>query len=109
MLKISVITTDQTFVKDLNSAAIEGVRADHRPTMAYDSAEHVLEIVITAATSVGLKLVADWLLARLKNAPPPTQLTINSQTINAENVVTVINNYIDAQPTPKAPDKKTPE
>jgi hypothetical protein len=102
MLEISVITTDQTFVKDLNSSGIEGVRADHRPTMAYDSAEHVLEIVVTAAGPVALKFLADWLLARLRKAPT-TQLTINHQTINAENVVTVINNFIDTPPKPKPP------
>jgi hypothetical protein len=42
MFEIPVRTTDRTFVEDLNSAGIEGVRADYRPTMAYDSAAHVL-------------------------------------------------------------------
>jgi len=100
MLELSVITTDQTFVKDLNSAGIEGVRAEHRPTMAYDSAEHILEIVVGAAAPVALKFVADWLLARLKKAPPPTQLTINHQNTNAQNLVTIINNFINTPPKP---------
>jgi hypothetical protein len=69
--------------------------------MAFDSADHILTIVVTAAASTGLRLVAEWILSRLRGAPPPTQLTINNQTVNAENVVTVINNYIDTQPKPK--------
>ena len=101
MIEMTVITTDQTFLENLNSAGIGGVRADYRPTMAFNSDEHILTIVLTVVGSTALKLLADWILARLKNAPAPTQLTINNQTINAENVVTVVTNYIDTQPDPK--------
>jgi hypothetical protein len=94
MTKIKIYTTDQTFLDDLNAARIEGVEADYRPEMAFDTgAETILTIVVSAVASTGLKLFADWFLSRLKNSPPPTQLTINSQTVNAENVVTIINNF----------------
>ena len=94
MTEIKIYTTDQTLLRDLNAAGIEGVKADYRPEMAFDTgAETILTIVVSAAASTGLKLFADWLLSRLNNSPPPTQLTINSQTVNAENVVTIINNF----------------
>jgi len=105
MLELKVITTDQAFVDDLNSAGIKGVRADYRPTMAYDSAEHILEIVVTASTAAVLKLVGDWIIARFKTKSPTTQITINNQTIiNGETVVTVIQNCIDTYKDKK--DKK---
>lgn len=93
MTEIKIYTTDQTFLDDLNAARIEGVEASYRPTMAFDTAETIFTIVVSAAASTGLKLFADWLLSRLKNSPPPTRLTINSQTVNADNVVTIINNF----------------
>lgn len=97
MLEISVITTDQTFVKDLNSAGIEGVQAESRPTMAFDSTEHIQEIVVMALTSTGLKLAAEWLVGRLKK-DPSKQIIVNNQTINnnnADNIVIIFNNYTD--------------
>jgi hypothetical protein len=71
MIELTIITTDQTFLKDLNFAEIEGVSAEYRPTMAFDTAETILTIVVTAVASTGLKLLADWALSRLKNTPPP--------------------------------------
>jgi hypothetical protein len=92
MIEIKIYTTDQTFIDDLNAAGIEGVKADCRPEMAFDiGTETILTIVVTAAITKGVGLFADWLLSRLRNSPPPTQLTINSQTVNAQNVVTIIN------------------
>jgi hypothetical protein len=96
MLKLRVITTDEKFVEDLNSAGIEGVRASYRPTMAYDSAEHIFEIVVTAGTGAILKLVGEWTINRFKRNPPK-EITINNQTIiNAETIQTVINICINA-------------
>jgi hypothetical protein len=105
MLKLKVITTDQRFVEDLNSAGIKGVRADYRPAMAYDTGgEHVFEIVVTAATAGMLKLVGDWIIDRFKRTPP-TQITINNQTIiNAETIQNAINICIDVN-TDKDKDK----
>ncbi len=65
-LKIKIMTTDGTFVEGLNGAGIKGVRAEYRPTMAYDSAEHICEIVVTAIGSTALKLAADWIIAHWK-------------------------------------------
>jgi hypothetical protein len=98
MFELSVITTHQSFVEGLNSAGIEGVRAKYRPTMAYDTGvEHVLEIIVTAATAEGLRLTANWIVRYLKREPP-REITINNQTINnAENVVMIVHNHIEAQ------------
>ena len=99
MLELRILTMHQTFVKNLNAAGIKGVRAEYRPTMAYDTAEeHILEIVVTSVTSLGLKLAADWIVGYLKSKPPK-DTTINSQTIinNGENVVMIVNNYVEAQ------------
>ena len=69
MFELRVITMHQTFVEALNAAGIEGVRAEYRPTMAYDTAhEHILEIVVTSATSAGLKLAADWIVGYLASS-----------------------------------------
>ena len=98
-MEISVLTTDQTFVEGLNAAGIQGVRAEYRPTMAYDSTEHICEIVIVAIGTVGLHLVADWIVARW-NKEKPKQMDLNKVTINnADQIVTVINNYIESQST----------
>jgi hypothetical protein len=95
MLEISVTTTDQSFVQDFNSAGIEGVRADYRPTMAFDSFEHVLQIVVESVTAAGLKLAIDWIIERRKKAPT-NQITVNSQVIeNSGNVIIIINNPTD--------------
>jgi hypothetical protein len=93
MIEIKLYTTDQKFLDDLNAAGIEGVEADYRPEMAFDSHESILTVVITVGATAGLKFLGDWILSRLKTSPPPTQLTINHTTINAENVVTIINNF----------------
>jgi hypothetical protein len=92
MIEIRIHTTDQTFLNDLNAAGIEGIRADSRPKMAFDTAESIWTIVITVGATAGLKFLGDWMLSRLKQSPPPTHLTINHTTINAQNVVTIINN-----------------
>ncbi|HTT85642.1 MAG TPA: hypothetical protein VMF67_19365 [Rhizomicrobium sp.] len=97
MFEITVMTTDHAFVGDLNSAGIEGVRAQYRPTMAYDDARGVVEIVVTAAAVEGLKLAGHWIADRFRKAPAD-QMVINNQNItNSDNVVTTINIYIDAQ------------
>jgi hypothetical protein len=97
MLEIRVFTTDQSFVGDLNSASIEGVKAKYRPTMAYDSAEHVFEIIITVAAPVALTLIKNLLVERLKKEVPK-QLVIHNQVVNnAEGVVIIFQNIIDKQ------------
>jgi hypothetical protein len=104
MLELKVKTWDRAFVDDLNSAEIEGARAAHRPTLAYDSPEHIFEIVIMAATPAALRLVADWIAARLKAKPTPQDrpMIINNQTITkAETVVTIINNYVGTKEAAK--------
>jgi hypothetical protein len=93
MTEIKIYTTDQTFLDDLNAAGIEGVKANCRPEMAFDTAESIWTIVVTVGATAGLKFLGDWMLSRLKRSPPPTQLTINHTTINAQNVVTIINNF----------------
>ena len=44
MSEMSVTTTDNSFVE-------EGVRAESRSTMAFDSTEHIQEIVVTVLGS----------------------------------------------------------
>jgi hypothetical protein len=97
MLELRVFTTDETFVEDLNAAGIEGVRADYRPTMAYDSAEHVYEIVIGAASGAALKFAADWIMLRLKKQIPSQMVINNCYVKNSENVTIIINNYVSTQ------------
>ena len=97
MLEIRVLTTDETFVEDLNAAGIEGVRADFRPTMAYDSADRVVEIVIGAVSGAALKFVSDWIILRLRKQLPSQMVINNCDVKNAENVTIIINNYIDTQ------------
>ncbi len=94
MLEIRLLTTDQTFVEALNSAGIDGVRADYDPTMAYDTAEHICEIVIRALGPTALTLAAQWVAARWRKEKPK-QASINNHVVaNADQVVTIINNYI---------------
>jgi hypothetical protein len=86
------ITTDQKFVELLNSAGIKGVIAKYHPTMAYDSAEHVSEILVTAMGSVALKLLAEWIIMYW-NKEKPSKMIINNHTVsNAEQIATIINN-----------------
>jgi hypothetical protein len=95
MLELHVFTTDQDLVDDLNAAGIEGVRADYRPTMAYDTMEHLCEIVLSAMTVEGLKLAGIMIADRLRRKPP-SRMDINHITINGDNnVVTIINNFIE--------------
>jgi hypothetical protein len=97
MFEIRVFTTDQTLVGGINSANIEGVKAEYKPTMAYDSAEHVFEIIITVAAPVALALIKDLLVERLKKEVPK-QLVIHNQVVNnAEGVVIIFQNIIDKQ------------
>jgi hypothetical protein len=42
-------------------------------------------------------------ISRTKGTPAPTPVTINNQTINAENVVIVINNFHPKPDEPKPP------
>lgn len=94
MLEVRIITTDENLVDGLNSAGIDGVRAEYQPTMAYDTAEHICEIVVAAVAPAALKLVATWLAARWKK-DKPKQASINNHTvIHADQVVTIINNYV---------------
>lgn len=98
MFEISVDTMHQTFVENLNSAGIEGVRAKYRPTMAYDTAgEYFREIVIVAASAEAVRLLKEWLIWFIKREPPK-EITVNRQIINnAEKIEIVINNYMEAQ------------
>jgi hypothetical protein len=94
MLNIRILTTDQTLVPELNSSGIAGASAKYDPTMAYDSAERVCEIVISAIATGGLKLAGEWLVARWKKKPP-SQISINNQVVNnAEHVTIIINNVV---------------
>jgi len=96
MLELHVFTTDQEFVADLNAAGIDGVRAEYRPTMAYDSMEHLCEIVLMAATAEALRLAAAVIVDRLKKKPP-TQMEVDGKTvINGDNnVMLIVNNFIE--------------
>jgi hypothetical protein len=98
MFEISVGTMHQTFVDNLNSAGIKGVRAEHRPTMAYDTAgEYFLEIVIVAVSAEAVRLLKEWLIGFIKREPAK-EITIDHQVINnAEKVEVVINNYMEAR------------
>jgi hypothetical protein len=96
MLELHVFTTDQEFVADLNAADIDGVRAEYRPTMAYDSMEHVCEIVLTAAIAEGLRLAAAMIADRLKKKTPKQMEVDGKNVINGNNnVLTVVNNFIE--------------
>jgi len=90
MLKIHVTTADGAFVGDLNAAKIEGVRAEYRPTMAVDSMEHIAQIVVVVASQVGGRLFSEWLASRLKKPLTPPIAINNYTTINAQNVVQII-------------------
>ena len=85
------------YVKDLKLAQIQGVEAEYKPTMAFDSggADQALQIAISIASSVDAQLLAEWISGRLKKGSP-NRLEINNQSINANNVVVIINN-IQAQ------------
>jgi hypothetical protein len=83
----------------------QGLKASRltRPEMAFDTGgESLLTIVVSVAASAALKFLGDWILSRLKSSPPPTQLTINNTTINAKNIVTVINNFASKDEKPDA-------
>jgi len=82
MLAINVTTTDQAFVEDLNSASIEGVTAEYRPTMAFDSTEHILQIVVTLVAPIAFKSFVDWIFFRYVKKGPSKQQIIN---INIKN------------------------
>lgn len=95
LVEISATTTDQTFVADLNAAKIEGVRASYRPTMAFDSADHIVQLVISMVPSAAT-LFAAWLNQRSKKNPAQPTLTINNQpVINGENVTVIIQQIIE--------------
>jgi hypothetical protein len=56
MLELHVMTMHHNFAEALNAARIEGVRAEYRPTIAYDTAEeHIREIVIVAVSVEGVR------------------------------------------------------
>lgn len=94
--EVKVTTTDETLVRDLNSAGLEGVRAEYRPTMAFDSAERVLEVVLQVASPTAGMLLAKWLQIRLQKPNARTSTTIvNQTTINAQNVAVVIEQAIE--------------
>jgi len=96
-LEVNILTTDRTFVEGLNAAGIKGIQAAYRPTMAYDSAEHIYEIAIIAMESVTLKLVADWISTRWK-IDRPAELIINNQIINnTDQIIGIIDDFIDKQ------------
>ena len=81
MLEIKIYPTDQTFVGGLSSADIEGVKYEYRRTMSYDSAEHMVDIIINVATPVVPTLVKNFLVERWqKKAPEKTVL--HNQVVN---------------------------
>ena len=95
MLEIDVTTTDGAFVSGLNAAKLEGVRAEYRPTMAFDTAEHICQIIVSMAPSAATLFTA-WLTHRLKKTPAPPTVTINNHTtINAQNVVQIIQQIVE--------------
>ncbi len=102
MAELRVLTTDENFVGELNAAGIEGVRADYRPTMAYDSAEHIFEILITGLTLEAFKLFGKWVVQRFKKTPPK-QFTI----VGGDNSVNIIN-YIEGETKRAQTRKQTP-
>lgn len=97
MLEIQILTTDNRLVDDLNSAIIDGVHAEYRPTLAFDSTEHILQIVIVAAAPAALSMAARWLADRFKNQLP-TRLDVNGQTINSPNsIITIVNVHVETK------------
>ena len=95
-LELGIFTTDQGLVADLNSAQIAGVRAEYRPKMTFDSAEHLLTIVITAATTEGIRLVAKWIADRYRKTALPQRINIDSKIVNnGDDAIIIINNFID--------------
>ena len=97
MLEIQILTTDNSLVDDLNSVALDGVRAEYRPTLAFDSTEYILQIVIGAAAPAALSLAAHWLADRFKNQPPK-RLDVNGQTIKSPNsIIAIVNIYVETK------------
>ena len=92
MSELRILITDETFVDDLNAAGIEGIYAEHDPTMAYDTVEHIYEIVVTGIAVKSFELFAQWLIDRLKKKPPEQFTIVNS----GENAVNIIN-YISSE------------
>lgn len=92
MLEIKVFTTDHALVDDINSSGIGNVKAEFRPTMAYDTAEHLVEVVITVIAPTALALLKDWLVGRW-TAKVPKQLQIQNKVVtNAESIVVIVQN-----------------
>ena len=102
MAELRILTTDQTFVDDLNAAGIGGVTAKYDPTMAYDLAEHLLEIVIGGIAAELIRLLRERIVERFKKTPPK-QFTIVNSGNNAVNII----NYVDSDAKPAQRKKLT--
>lgn len=96
MLEIHVTTTDGEFESDLNAANIQGISAECRPIMAFDSAGHIFQVVVTVASTMAGRVLGKWLADRIARDPGQSQITINNHvTINAQNVTQVIQQIVD--------------
>lgn len=97
MSELRILTTDAAFVDDLNGAGIEGMTAKYDPTMAYDSAEHLAEIVIGGIAAESIRLLREWIVERFKKTPP-RQFTVVSGD-NATNIISYVEH--EKEPTPR--------
>jgi len=93
--QIKVITTDPDFVADLKIANIEGIEAFYRPTMAFDTAEHIFQIVVQGSATVALNLFSAWLYDRIKSHKAKKMLLNNQDVVSApDKITTIINSQI---------------
>lgn len=96
IIELNITTTDETFVSDLNAAGIQDIRAEYRPIMAFDSAEHFFQVVVTVASTMAGRVLGKWLADRIARDPSQSKITINNHvTINAQNVTQVIQQIVD--------------
>ena len=96
MIELHITTTDEAFVSDLNAANILGVSAGYRSTMALVAAQHIFQVVVVVASTLSSQLLSVWLADRLKKTPRQPSITINNNvTVNAQNVVQVIQQMVE--------------
>ena len=94
---LNVTTTDQAFVEDLNCASIEGVTAEYRPTIAFDSTEHILQIVVTLVAPtvpIAVKSFAEWVVGYVKKDPSKQPIINNYPIIRFYCYIMIIDSLV---------------
>ena len=82
-LQLAICTNDVDLAEAINAAGIEGVKAMYRnPTMAFDSAKRVMNVIAIVSTTASLLQLGAWLIDHMKKIDP-NKITI---TIDGEEV-----------------------